>query len=462
MGLKANGQNGAKAQLRLKCEKAFRVFDSLLDARKATGSSRSQTVCLLDMNVILMSIPESVTTLAGCVSVVWSFLECALGTGWLTILVFDEPNAMTSAKKAEQARRDELRDSKKVLCSEDLDPLDVPLNFTGEDLEIMASVLPLRDHRPTRSRLYDEISRRVYNIASAKADKWNATGNPEHHTVVILDGVDPRGCKRAADGARFPVLHGNDDAIVAAFQRQTPIGEGDIKLQQLDGRIRELAADDGLLAGTNLVLSSTIDTDSLMIACLNAAKRRVNPSATQVNSVLCMRTPATKAQKAENANAKATYLVCEIALLEASIQNIVWGPSATPTPTEMLNTMIALSACAALSGCDFVTLQGARFDHFFDSLGEFVKTEPSALQEFSAVLAPDAPSAKRSCHALLRVCYTASKQMEEKGGRYKKQALSVQNVDDETLRRAVWTSAYWCENEHHAGEEWGFQPLFCF
>lgn len=458
MGLKATGDNGAKAQLRKHCKRAFRTYNTLLDTRKAIGATRQQTVVLLDMNVVLMSIPESVQTLHGCVRVVWSFVEWAIGTGGLTICVFDEPNAMTNAKKAEQARRDAAKETRKIVCSADLEPCPLTDDFTAADLEGLSNVLPVRDNRATRSRMYDEISKRIYAIASEKAAKWNATGKPEHRTCIIMDGVDARGCERPRHERREPAMIGNDEAIVQALRRDQAIGEGDIKLQQLDGRIRELAVEGGVLHGTSLIMASTIDTDSLMISALSVSKRRVTPYMSSVHTVLCMRTLATKAQKEENPHAAATYLVCDTAMLEGMIQQHIWGASAQPTAEQMLQAMLAMSAATALAGCDFVELWGARFDHFFNALSEFVKSEPNALQQFQVALAPEPVVARQACNSLVRVCYAASKVMEEKGGRYKKQAESVWNCDDATLLRAVWTAAYWAENEFHADVEWGFAP----
>ena len=47
----------------------------------------------------------------------------------------------------------------------------------------------------------------------------------------------------------------------------------------------------------------------------------------------------------------------------------------------------------------------------------------------------------------MRVCYAASAKTESKGKRYQRQAQSVAEADDDTLRRAIWTTAYWIQNE---------------
>ena len=211
------------------------------------------------------------------------------------------------------------------------------------------------------------------------------------------------------------------------------------------------------MEGTQLVMQSTIDTDSLMISALGVARRRISPYSSSVHTLLCMRTPVTKAKREENPDATATYLVCDVAMLEGYMQQKIWGRAATPTPEQMLNSMLAMSAATALAGCDFVELSGARFDHFYDSLGDFVKTEPNALQNFGSALAAEPAVARQACQSLIRVCYTASNAMMDKKN-YKNQADKVWNCDDVSLLRAVWTAAYWAEHEFEANEEWGFAP----
>lgn len=461
MGLKATTNKGAKAYLKENCPRAFREYPDLLDARKDVGASRQQTVVLVDANVLLMQIPSEVTTLATCVDFLWGQIEWALGTGWLTVLVFDEPEAMTNAKKAEQARRDATRVAKEVVCSEDLEQVPKTDDFSAEDLDQMPNVMPLRDHRPTRMRLYDEIIKRLYAKAKAKADAWNASGNPANHTVLLLDGVDARGADRLPFAPRIVEIVGNEPAVVEAFKRATPIGEGDIKLQLLDERVRALATPEGICAGTTLVLTSTIDTDSLMIGALGVARRRVVPFESSVHSLLCMRTPPSKRQREEDAErdqvSRAVYLCCDVAMLEGLLQANMWGGGTTPTPEQALYAMMAFAAAAAMCGCDFVDLKGARFDHFYESIADFVKNEPRALGQLARSLSQEMTDTNREavCGTLTRVCYAASRSMEEKP-RYRKQAGQVHDVDDNTLKRAAWTMLYWSCREHVADEAWGF------
>ena len=452
MGLKS-GENGAKAQLKSTCARAFRDYDSLLEARRGIGAKREQTAVLVDMNVVLMSVPQSVQTLSGFVKIVWGFVEWALGTGWLVVLVFDEPKNMTNAKRLEQSRRDAARTAHIVPCSNDIDPFPYTDDYSVHDLESSEQILSIRDKRVCRSRMYDEVAKRIFQMAAEKAAKWNDSGKPENKTVVLMDGVDIRGCDRPAFESRDAGMVCTDEEIRLAFQRDVPIGEGDLKLQAVEDKIRELAAPNMLLAGTSLVMSSTIDTDSLMISSLAVSKRRVNPFGASVLSVLCMRSPASKSGK------DAMYLVVDTSMLEALILEYIYGRGTVISPEKALNTMLTIASFAALSGCDFCSLSGARFDHFFSSVADFARTEPLALKGFQNCLSTNPEVAKQACFGLKRICYAASAKMEEKGKRYTKQAKSVAEVDDATLQRAIWTTSYWSLNEFKADETFGFTSL---
>ena len=218
MGLKS-GDTGAKAQLKSTCARAFREYDSLLEARRGIGATREQTAVLIDMNVVLMSVPQSVQTLHGFVKIVWSFVEWALGTGWLTVLVFDEPSNMTNAKRVEQARRDAARTAHVVPCSDDIDPFPFTDDYSVDDLELSEQILSIRDKRSCRSRMYDEVAKRIFQMAAEKAAKWNDSGKPENRTVVLMDGVDIRGCERPAFQARDAGMVCTDEEVRTAFQR---------------------------------------------------------------------------------------------------------------------------------------------------------------------------------------------------------------------------------------------------
>ena len=467
MGLKGGG-TGAKAQFKEKCRADFRTFDTLLDARNAIirqdetdltlPKKREQTVVFLDGNVIMMTVPEAVGTIEGFATIIFNQLRDALRAGRTVVVAFDEPAHMTNAKREEQARRDAARKARTVTCSTDMAPCPLTPDFTAAEVDALGDVHALKNDRKCRSRLYDEVMKRVYDRLSIIMEQWvTEGGNPP--STLILDGVEPRGCDRPAGEKRVTTMIGTNPEAVEAFRRETPIGEGDIKLIALENRLRELVDTNPAFKDYKLALTSTVDTDSFMTMMLDVSKRRVNPYKGTVHSLFCMREAPSKRDREWDENVKATYLCCDVALLEAHVQQHLWqNARSRPSPEMCLNAMLAFTSATAICGCDFTLdgLKGSRFDHFWESLPDFVVDEPAALQKFGAVLTSTEPAvARTACAGLYRVCIAASKHMETKP-RYKKQAQSVFDVPDNMLTRAVWSAAYWGQNEFAADSEWGF------
>ena len=467
MGLKG-GKDGAKAQLRERCPGAFRVFDSLSECRDGVLpderdaddhllTKRQQTVVLGDGNVMLMQIPESACSIEAFSDILFSFVRDLVRSGRIAILVFDEPEAMTWAKREEQQRRDAARSARTVTASADIDAQNtLPKNFSSADLETFHDVHLLKSDRKLRMRLYDEAARRVFLRIKDLMSVWKSSGHDAG--VLILDGVDIRGCGLADDEKREPSIVGTDSRVVADFERSAKIGEGDLKLIAIENRLRELISSNERYADYRLCLTSTVDTDSLPIMMLDVAKRRTSPYRGALHSLFCMRTPPTKRAREEDCHVSSTYLCTDIALLEGLVQQHLWSSTTSkPTPDEMLNAMLAFASACALCGCDFTLegLKGSRFDHFYESFPTFIRDEPDALRGFGATLARESAVARRACSGLQKVCATASAAMSVKK-RYLKQSKSVSEVSETLLLRALWTCAYWSQVERRADDEWGF------
>lgn len=482
MGLKSNSSNGTgvKAWLKTQVPGAFRQFDTTSDARDAVMrdgyeevtdgrevidvteeklTKRQRTAIFVDGNVLMMSVPESVGEIGAFADIIYKYVRDAMRTGSLVVVAFDEPQHLTQAKKEEQARRDAQRQSRTITSSADMNPV-VPLghDFTREQVEALPDVHILKADRKCRVRLYDDVIRRVYERASSVMKQWKENGHD--CGCLILDGVEIRGADRPAGEPRAVGMVGTDPEVLADFQRETPIGEGDIKLIALENRLRELVSTKPSYEHYRLAVTSTTDTDSFMTMLIDTAKRRINPYAGALHSLFCMRELPSKRDREWDEQAKATFLCCDIALLEANIQRHLWSSTnAQPTPDQMLAAMLAVCSAAAISGCDFTLdgLKGARFDHFWESMPEFVAQEPQALARFNSALDRQEAVAKDACQGLYRVCVQASNHMCSKP-RYKKQAESVNTVPDNMLRRAIWATAYWAQREFPATPEWGFLP----
>jgi len=484
MGLKS-GDTGPKGVFKKFCTDSverrptFRRFLTLQEVARGVlhlqpdgvrrATERSEAVVLLDGNVLMMSVPEAVNTLDGFVDIIYGYVrKGAVAAGRLVVVAFDEPEHLTMAKKEEQARRDAARRQHTVTCSTDVLPTVLGPHFTRAELEACANVHALKTDRALKTRLYDEVIRRVHDKLKEAMANFAASGHDPG--VLVVDGADPRGCEVPAGERRTPAIYGTDTATAQALAHEAPIGEGDIKLIALESRLRELqAAGDEEFCRYKLCLTSTTDTDTFMTMLLDTAKRRLVPDhaadGVALHSLFCMREPPSKRDRdATDGNASATFLACDTMLLEDHLQTHLWskasGGAAMASAPQKLHAMLALSGAAALCGCDFTLggLKGARFDHFFESLPGFIATEPNALGCFGSALAREPVVARTACKGLLRVCYTASQHMETKP-RYKKQAQTVWDVSDTLLRRAVWALAYWSQNEF-ADEmrEWGFNP----
>jgi len=470
MGLKG-GETGVKAQFKSLMRSDFLRFETLVELRDAViqqddtdltlPSKRDQTVVFMDGNVLMMSVPEAVGTLDAFSNIIYKYVRDAVRAGAVVVVVFDEPQHLTNAKKEEQARRDTSRALRTVTTSADMQTCPLSDDFTREQLKQLPDVHILKTNRACRSRFYDEVVKMVFERIAENMEKWNAAGH--NAGVFVLDGVEARGCDRPPTEPRETTMVGTDDAVVEALCRDVPIGEGDIKLTALENRVRHLVGEKhSAFEKIQLAITSTTDTDSFAIMLLDVAKRRVSPYSASLHSIFCMREPPSKRAREVDPDVKASFLCCDVVRLEAHIQEHLWSKSSatTPTPEQMLHAMTAFTSAAAICGCDFTLdgLKGARFDHFWESIPQFVASEPQALAQFGAVHSTDATVARQAIKGLYRVCVNASAHMETKP-RYKKQAQTVSEVSDTLLLRAVWTASYWSLNEHTADTEWGFQPV---
>ena len=152
MGL-SGGPNGAKAVFRERFARAFVNTQSLKEVRELTELPRESALAVLDGNVMMSGIPTSVDTFQGYVSMLGNQIRAAHEAAAHVVVVFDEPNAMTAAKREEQMRRDAQRKPKEIVCSEDLVAGIKDDNYTTEMLNVEGfNAKLLMSHRPARPR----------------------------------------------------------------------------------------------------------------------------------------------------------------------------------------------------------------------------------------------------------------------------------------------------------------------
>lgn len=460
MGLKSDKTHGVKSQLRTRFPQAFKEFKDLVDARNASMAKREETFACIDGNVLMMSVPQGAQTLDAYVAIVTSSLKRAIATSFVTVVVFDNPDCITEAKKQEQMKRDAAKASAAVCCSFDLassTPTDD--NYDKQYIVNSTNVQSLRDNRNTRHRFFDEVATQVLYNLKQQVKRWNESGHPGGH--VLFDGIDSRGGERSAGEPRRPSMIGSCDRLVGLFQRSIDIGEGDLKLADLGRRVRSLSnADDPDLKSIKLSLCTTIDTDSFAIELLEEAKRCKDADCPRAfNTLLCMRERARK--RGLDDDKDPFYLCCDVTLLHALLQRSMWGMSRSPSPSDRHAAMTLMCAGWALCGCDFVEFKGMRSDVVFDSISTVVKTVPSAIEGTKHAWSGQRNRVKdlhQPIRALAMAC--ASRLLDIP--RIKKDFVpSLRNLDDVFVKRTAWLLCYWNSCEFKGSmEEFGFVMPF--
>jgi hypothetical protein len=460
MGLKSD-KNGVKAQLKSRYPQAFREYDSLVDARNASMAKREETFSCVDGNVLMMSMPQNVRTLDAYVTIVTSSLKKMIGTCWLTVVVFDNPDCLTDAKKQEQARRDATKASTAVVCSKDIS-CGVPTDDDYDKKHIL-EVLDIRalvTNRATRNRFFDEVAIQVLENLELQIKRWKDAGYTGGH--ILFDGIDPRGAARSPGEPRLAQIVGSSYELAELFASSLDIGEGDLKLAYIGRIVRELSLNDNdSFNKTKLSLCTTIDTDSFAIELIEESKRRDADKNKQCfNTLICMRERASNKRVCEDNELKAYFLCCDVSLLYSLLQHNMWGISRSPSESDRHAAMTLLCAGWAMCGCDFVECKGMRSDVVFDCIQNVVSDFPEAIENTKY-----AWSGKREhvqhLYAPIRVLANACASRLECLPRVKKDVVSSLRILDEVIvKRTAWLICYWnsCEFKGELNE-FGFVTM---
>jgi hypothetical protein len=455
MGLKSS-PNGVKAQLRDRFPRCFKEFDNVADARDAVRATRDQTVICTDGNVLMMGVPASCNTLESYVNMVTSILRTSLATSSVVVVVFDNPDAMTEAKKEEQARRDASKKSTTVVCSQDFQDVPVNDNYNKQYIERSFNVQTLVTNRETRGRFFDTVCVEVLSRLQSQIDRWNASGYSGG--TVVFDGIDERGADRPAFEKRSPGFVSTNSEIASLFARDVEVGEGDIKLRDNANAIRKARLEGKGFTDVRIVMTTTIDTDSIAIELMNDSRLVVEDDRSGVSTLLVMRERATKRGTCEEKPAR--HLCCDVTLLNQQLQNYMWGIAHPPSSFNQRNAICMLVAGFALAGCDFVECKGLRADFVLDGIKEVIKYHSEDVEFMQYAFTGDRVSMAMLRKPIKKLMSVCASRMSEKP-RMKKSADSVRNVNDVALSRASWVAAYWggCEIKGNL-EDFGFFPSF--
>jgi hypothetical protein len=447
MGLKS-GDNGCKAVFQTQFASAFLACPRLDDVRELVGVARSETLAVLDGNVMVKGMPQSATTFREYVQILVAQIAPAIEAAAHVVIVFDEPRAMTRAKLETQKSRDAKSQAQTPMCSEELVACITTDEFTEEMLHADGcNVRMLMDHRAARPRFYDALCGAIlaHFVENTSGDAaWSLT----------FDGVDPRGIERAFDAPRRAgILSSDDEFWRGLLHRQTPIGEGDLKLTDVAQRVHDAAKYPSTpVHGVVLNLLVTIDTDSLVIELLKQQARlaRTDESDRNELSIVCLKEPARK-RKGDDFVTPARFLCCNAARFHADVAEYL-----APARSEDRDAAVALlvAACACC-GCDFLEVKGARADLMLPVVKDVVRRHPEVLRDMARVFAKEQATVREAKPAIDTVLKAYAEDIATKP-RMKRSHASASNYCDAQVLRALWTVSYWCGREFLDCADWGF------
>jgi hypothetical protein len=237
-------------------------------------------------------------------------------------------------------------------------------------------------------------------------------------------------------------------------------GEGDLKISDIETRIARLGESGQLFEKVELVLVSTIDTDSIAIELLYRASQELNRQVKPTKTLLCFREAARKRKAVEEPRTEGTSFACfDIDMLyEGFVGKLFHDCEERPTPEICSGALSLICAGWCLCGCDFVKLSGMRSDVVFSVVANLCDSEAGTIL-LKSMLPEDNDTTplirKRFSHAISKLidgCVTTLSDMP----RLKRASASASEYEPSHVRRAAWCVLYWSGAEFTSLEEWGF------
>lgn len=439
MGLHASGDNGVKALVKSKYASSGRTYQSIGDLRKAIGVDRSKVTAALDGNVNMMLIPTSAGSFESYIGILTSIIKQAMGSAHIVVVAFDDPKFLTLAKQEEQAKRDGARKKVEPCFSSDLNPYPMTDSYTLAELTATTDCHQIVRCRAARGRFFDEVVRQVLLKLQHTISKWTEGG---HKSVVIFDGIDPRGALRPLGAERETKIFGTHDEVAALFQREHDIGEGDIKLTWVEQRVMDLVEQGKLDA--SLHICSTIDSDAIALQLMAAARRNCAPVQSDVRGVLCMRE---RSQKRGADGDGAVFWALDYGHLLKLLVAEFW-PS-PPSPVSQREGIAIMVSGWVLSGCDFCKLGGGLNSRLVnESMPGFLATAGHLCPLAQGAWSNERSAAMAMVPAIRRLVALCAGNYSDQPRARKASIEKMLNCDKNTLLRAAWVVAYWSDKEH--------------
>lgn len=452
MGL-SGGEHGVKAQIKKRFPSSFSEFESLQSAREATGFRVDQTVVILDGNVLSNQIPIAVNDVDGYVRILSGFVNKAFCAGDIVVVVFDEAAHMTLAKKAEQDRRDAARRKNIIKTSSDLESFLGPKddNFTLDDVESCDPHSVLK-HRGTRGRLYDFLWMRVKRAVETAGKTF------------VLDGIDASGIDRPSGTKRDASIVSSDARLEAVLSHPRPIGEGDLKLTDIACVVQE-KRDAGFEPFKNIemIVISTIDTDSLAIELINEAAKDAERRLNGCSDMRLLLAFKEFSGKRGSDDFKTSFACFDMQLLLDNVLTFMFGDEKTSSVHLHRNAIALLGIAWTLCGCDFVDVKGMRSDVATDVVAALCKTDVALLLPLTAIWDCKRDDTQRIQTLRRDVNYAIDRLVTESArvlGSMPRMARSCASLKTDysntDASKACWVALYWHGLELGDVASWGF------
>jgi len=440
------------------------------------GVNRTNVAIVADGNVMLRAVPRlSYKEYA-------SFLEREVhklaDVAKHVVIVFDDPSCLTTAKREEQSSRDANQKKKEIVSSDDVKCLPQTEFYSEEDIVDVSDVTDLVVRRATRIRLMDIVFCKIFanmnRVASQQARLLGAAP-----LTLTLDGIDKRGGRRPQGDARAPCIMSTDDRMSDVLRRDGAIGEGDMKMAAVEDAIERHRRRDGSIVKTvGVVLTHTIDTDSLMIHLISAAER-ASRDVDDFASVLCLKERGRKRKQGDDGSSP-YYNVVDMQKLLKTFLLMLFGAD-TPYTRRMQREAVALVALGtAACGCDYnraSRIKGLRANEMYCILSDYMKhTTPHSLERMRGAWSNDTDATRTTIflfqdvlrlysQSLSRGSYDVPRMLSfhKSNGTVTKQRMklseSLVDCDENYLLRAAWTAAYWSGHEFTDTHNFGFHSI---
>lgn len=427
-----------------------------------------QTAVLVDMNIVGMSVPSSVSTFAEYVDLLRGQILKYAHVADVLVLCFDDPATVTEGKRCTQAERD----GRHPIAKETSLPA---ANFDVDTLDALMDCRPLVRQRTHRYRLMDEAMRRFWEGSDAEL-------HGQRSVAIAMCGVDMSGATRPST-KRCPRLVSNKrwltDILKDGAWSSHGMGEADVRLSAVDRVLRAERGDE-----LRVILWISTDTDQIPISMHDAAfAARLEEQSEQ--EAACYGDAGSSQDGSEDdhdptgADADARRLHTLLVMRQA--RSVDGSPQLLLVNPRMLSSHIAralggrldaegghliglATTLMAIGGCDFVKPVAA-CNRLFEAA-----VEASSKARYSLINVRADPVSGLAT-AIRRILAFAA-QTEERGPQSgfashqskaaaSRRANKLREMSDDVLMRACWTRFYWdvAERSQHVVQStrlWGF------